>query len=159
LNGLLQQPKSLNPSTRALMAKVALAPSTPPGPKVSLAEQKVSSSGWTVRYVPEVQPVVRGRRFRHNWELAGCPIHSASINHHATHRDAMPTNPLGRGVSHDVGAPLNRPAHVPSTTKGVVNDQRNAICMGELSELLKLRHIEAWVADRLAIYGLGIVVD
>ena len=63
----------------------------------------------------------------------------------------MAADPLGGRGDHDVGAVVDRAADVAGGAEGVVDDERDAVVVGDLGERLEVGHVEARVADRLDV--------
>ena len=71
----------------------------------------------------------------------------------------MATNPLGGAFHHHISAMLDGANQGASSAKGVVNDQRDAMVMGQGSQGFEIGDVEAGVAHRLDIDGLGVLID
>ena len=71
----------------------------------------------------------------------------------------MATNPLGGALHHHISAVLDGANQGASSAKGVVNNQRNAMVMGQGSQGFEIGDVEAGVTHRLDIDGLGVLVD
>ena len=70
----------------------------------------------------------------------------------------MPADILGQGMHDDVCAKLERPAQERCRHR-VVDDQRNAMAVGDLTPFRDIDDIAGRVADRLTEQRTGIVVD
>ena len=70
----------------------------------------------------------------------------------------MAANVLGQGVDHDVRAVFERTAQ-EGRRYGVIDNQRNAVFVGNFGPLLDIHHVAGRVADRFAEQGAGLVVD
>src|SRR5690606_19525405 len=57
------------------------------------------------------------------------------------------------------GAPFDRSHHVAGRTEGVVDDEGDAVSMGDVGERLEVRDVVLRVADRLDVDRLGVVLD
>jgi hypothetical protein len=66
----------------------------------------------------------------------------------------MPTEVLGRGVHHDVRAPIERPAEIRRRNR-IVDDQRNARFVRDPGERLDVDDVQQRVAERLRVKQLG----
>ena len=71
---------------------------------------------------------------------------------------AVAADILGQRMHDDVGAEVERPAQV-GRRHGVVDDQRHAVLVGDLRQLLDVDDIARRVADGFAEHRLGLVVD
>ena len=92
-------------------------------------------------------------------EAAGSgPVELAGVDDDAADGGAVAAEELGGGVDHDVGAPLDGP-HQRRRGAGVVDDQRQAVLVGDGGELLDVGHVELGIAERLGVDGAGLVVD
>ena len=67
----------------------------------------------------------------------------------------MAVHVLRRGVGHDVGAPFKGSA-VDGCGEGVVYDQRNAVSVGRISELLNVEYDQRRIGDGFAEHRLCI---
>ena len=70
----------------------------------------------------------------------------------------MAVHVLGGGVGNDISAPLERAA-VDRSCKCVVNDQRNAVLMRSLRELLDVENSQGGVCDGLAENRLSVRLE
>lgn len=73
---------------------------------------------------------------------------------------AVPVAPdeLGGRVHHNVGAMLNRSKEIGSG-KGVVNDQRNLVSVGDIGQCIDVVDVTVGVAQSFDKNGLGIVLN
>ncbi|CAN4040231.1 HTH-type transcriptional regulator immR, partial [Dysosmobacter welbionis] len=85
----------------------------------------------------------------------GHPVELAGVHDGAAYRRAVAVHVLGGGVGDDVGAPFKGPA-VHRSGEGVVHDQRHAMGVGGLGELLDVQHRQGRVGDGLAEHRLGV---
>ena len=69
----------------------------------------------------------------------------------------MATDPFSGGVEDDVHAVLDRSRE--ERRKGVVDDDRDAVLVGNGGDRLEVWHVETRVADRLDVDGLRLGVD
>ena len=70
----------------------------------------------------------------------------------------MATDELGGGVNDYVSAVLNGTDQI-GRAEGVVDDQRQAVLMGDLGDGVDIGDIRVGVAQRLDIDGLGVVLN
>ena len=71
----------------------------------------------------------------------------------------MTADPFGGRRHHDVGAVFDRPYQVTAGAERIVDDQRNAVVVGDRGNGFEVRHVETGIADRLHIKRLGIFID
>ena len=71
----------------------------------------------------------------------------------------MTADPLGRRFNNDVSAMFDRPGDVAASTESVVNDQRDAILVGDVGDLLEVGHGETRITQRLDIERLGVGIN
>ena len=88
----------------------------------------------------------------------GVPVEPAAIDDDAADRDAVAADPFGRGVHHEVGAELDRPAE-KRRRKGVVDQQRNLGVMRDLRDRRNIQHLEPGIADGLADHEPRVRLD
>ena len=88
----------------------------------------------------------------------GLPVELARVDDQAAEGGAVAADELGGGVDDDVGAPLDGP-HQGRGGRGVVDDQREAIFVGDGGELLDVGHVELGIAQRLGVERAGFGVD
>ena len=69
----------------------------------------------------------------------------------------MSPDVLGGRVNDDVGTMLDRPDQ--SNTGGVVDDQRNAVLVGDLGNSLEVRDVQLRISHRFQIDGAGLRSD
>ena len=91
--------------------------------------------------------MVRRRGIRHDRESAVRPVELSAIDHHPADARAVTADVLGRGVQHDVGAPLDRPAQIGSC-EGVVDQQRQIVLVRNGCDRFDIEHVAAGVERR-----------
>lgn len=111
--------------------------------------------------LPELEAVVALRRLDELGEArgVGSPVELARVDDDTADGGAVAADPLGGRVDDNVGAVLDRLAEVAAGTEGVVDNDGDALLVGGLGDGLKVGDVEAGVADRLEVDGLGLVVD
>ena len=87
-----------------------------------------------------------------------CPVELARIHDHAANRGAVAAQKLGCRVDHNVRSPLDGP-HQRRRSRGIVDDQRQAVLVRNGGKLFDVDNVELGVAERLGIDGAGLVVD
>ena len=99
----------------------------------------------------EAHAVVAGARLGQLREACPRPRGTCPLSTmHAADGGAVAADELGGRVDDDVGAMLDRPAQV-GRGEGVVDDQRDAGLVGDLGDGRDVEHVDARVADRLAV--------
>ena len=86
------------------------------------------------------------------------PWESAAIDDDAAETVAVSAKILGERMHDDVGAMLDGAAQI-GRSDGIVDDQRNAVRVGDVRQTADVGDIAARVADRLAEHGFGFFVD
>ena len=71
----------------------------------------------------------------------------------------MTANPLGGALDHHICAVLDRSDQCPCSTEGVVDNQGDAVLMGQRGESLEVRDVEAGIPHGFDIDGLGVGID
>ena len=71
----------------------------------------------------------------------------------------MTSDPFGRCVQHDIGAPFDRLAKVAAGSERIVGDYRDAVFAADFGDRLEIGDIEGRVADRFDVDGPRTVVD
>ena len=87
----------------------------------------------------------------------GRPVELAAVHDHSPDRGSVAADPLGGRVDDDVGAPIDRPGE--DRGEGVVDDDGDLVFVGDGGDALEIGHVQARVADRLEVDGLGPGVD
>ena len=64
---------------------------------------------------------------------------------------SLTSNPLRSRVHHNVGTKVDRPAEVSSSTKCVVDNDRNTSLVRNRYDLLEVGDVVPWVADTLKL--------
>ena len=106
-----------------------------------------------------LQAVVAGVRLGEGGELAArCPVKLASVHDDAANGRAVAAYELGGGMNDDVRAIFDGADEVGGA-KGVVNNQRDAVFMGNGGYFLDIDQIDAGVANGLNIKCLGFGAD
>ena len=91
--------------------------------------------------------------------FVGClPVEPAGIHDNAAQGGAVAADELGGGVDYHVGAVLNGPDEIGGA-EGVVDDQRQAVPVGERCDGVDVGDIAVGVAQGLQIDGPGIGTD
>lgn len=70
------------------------------------------------------------RGFADQGVAAAAPIEVAAVDSHATHAVAVTSDPFGRCVQHDIGAPFDRLEKVAAGSERIVGDDRDAVVCG-----------------------------
>ena len=83
------------------------------------------------------------------------PVEVAAIDNATTDGHSVAIHVLGRGVGHDVNAEFDRTAENRGR-EGVVDDHRNAVLVGEISEALEVQDLACRVCDGFAEDALGV---
>ena len=111
--------------------------------------------------VPELEAVVAVRGLDELGEAFAvlAPVELARVDNDTANGGAVAANPLGGGVDDNVGAVVDGTDKVTSSTKGVVDDQGDALVVSDLGNSLKVGHVVARVTDALDVDGLGLVVN
>ena len=102
--------------------------------------------------------MIGARRLGQLRELAVVPVELAAIDDDAADAVAMAAHELRQRVHHDVGAVIDRPAHV-GRRESVVDHQRNAVLVRDLGHRFDVEHVAARIADRLAVEALRLRRD
>ena len=103
--------------------------------------------------------MVRGIRLGEFLEAArSCPVELAGVHDHAANGGAVAAEKLGGRVDDDVGAPLDGP-HQGRRWRGVVDNQRQTVLVGDGGELFDVGNVELRIAQRFGVDGAGLVVD
>ena len=115
----------------------------------------VDGEGEVAETFGESQAVITRLRLRQAGELVVLqPVELAGIDYHATHRRAVARQELGRGMDHQIGAELDRPAQV-RCGQGIVHDQRYARFMGDGRDGFDIDHHAAGIGQVLQEDRLG----
>ena len=95
-----------------------------------------------------------------SWEFVGVshPVEFSAIDDATTKCCRMSVKILGCRMRNDISTPFEWPAHDRSG-EGVVDDQRNAMGMGCICELLDIEHRESRICYRLAEHGFGVGLE
>ena len=101
-----------------------------------------------------VVAVVRGTETR-KFFLVGHPVELAAVHNTAAYTGPVTVHIFGGGVGDDIAAPLKGTA-IDGGSKGVIHNQRDAVGVGGLGELLNVQDCKGGVGDGLAKYGLGV---
>ena len=109
--------------------------------------------------VREGDAVVARVRVSDRSVLAGSlPVELAGIDDNAAEGRAVTADELGCGMYNDVSTVLDRTDEVRSA-EGVVDDERQAVLVRDLSDLLDVRNVGVRVAEGLDVDSLGVVLD
>ena len=90
-------------------------------------------------------------------ELVGMchPVKVAGIDDASADGSTVTVHVLGRGMGDDVSTPFKRTA-VDGRCKGVVDDQRNAVCMCRVRKLFDVKHSQCRIGDCFTEDRLGV---
>ena len=89
---------------------------------------------------------------------AGLPVEFPAVHNDTSQSGAMTADKFGSGVDHDVRPELNGPDQ-EGGAKGVVNDQGQAMGMGNLRDDFNVGDIAVGVTRNFQVDGLGIGTD
>ena len=67
------------------------------------------------------------------------PVEVARVDHYATNLRGMTVHILCGGMGYDVASPFDRPT-VDGRGKGIVDDERHAVLVGDVSEAFDVEH-------------------
>ena len=104
------------------------------------------------------QSVVGGVGLGKTGEPAGVPVELASIDQQTAQAGAMAVEKLGGAVGDDVGTPLKRSAK-EGGCQGVVDNQRQVVCLGNGADLLQGKDNQGGIANGLTVDQLGVGPD
>ncbi len=106
------------------------------------------------------QAVIRLVRLREHGVAGriGGPGKSPAIDDDAAQRGAMAAHEFGQRMNHDIGAVIDRP-HQHRRRHGIVDNQGYAMTMRNARQRLEIADVAGGVADRLAEYRTGVLVD
>mmetsp|Transcript_3850 Transcript_3850/g.8552 ORF Transcript_3850/g.8552 Transcript_3850/m.8552 type:complete len:317 (+) Transcript_3850:714-1664(+) len=129
-------------------------------PGLTLCPEHLSHRSVLAKHIVEHHPVIRSAGLGENRELfwAGPPVKITLLHDSATQRVAVAVHELGQAVDDDVRAVLEGSAQVGGGA-GVVDDEGQALGMGNVGDLLDVHHQALGVGDRLAVHRLGLVVN
>src|SRR5690554_3071370 len=104
--------------------------------------------------------VVGGVRLVHHREFIGVgfPVELAGIHYDTSHRGAVTADVLGQRVNDDICAMLEWTAQ-EGRGYSVINNQRNAVPVGDFGPFLNIHHVAGGVADGFAEQGAGLVIN
>ena len=103
--------------------------------------------------------VVTGVRLREGGEFAaGLPVELAGVNDDAAQRGAVAADELGGRMDNDVGTMLDRADQV-GRAEGVVDDQRDAVLVGDSGNGVNVGDVGVGVAKRFNIDSAGVVLN
>src|SRR3972149_3365088 len=71
----------------------------------------------------------------------------------------MSADPLRRRVNDNICAVFNWPTEIPTGSKGVVNDQGNAVIVSNLRNRRDVWYVELWVSYCLDVESFCLTVD
>ena len=89
---------------------------------------------------------------------ARLPVKVAAIDNHAAQRGTVTANELGRGVDDDIGAMLQRTEQIRGA-EGVIDNNRQAMLLGNLGDGVDVGDVGVGVAERLEIDDRGVVLN
>ena len=136
LKGEIAGPKSRRPSTRA-----------------------GDGEGEIAEGLVQHDAAIFGARLRQHRIFAGFrPVEGAAIDDDAADRIAVAADEFRQRMHDDVGAMLDRP-HEIGCRQRVVDDQRDAVLVGEIAELLQVDEFAVRIGEALGEDELGLVVD
>lgn len=94
------------------------------------------------------------------WELAALlPVKLAGIDYDTTNGRAVATDPLGSAVDDNIRTMINRTDDISTSTKRIVDDERNVIVVCHLGNLGEGCDVVLGVSDALYVECLGLFVD
>ena len=104
--------------------------------------------------------VIGGVRFVEHREagLVGDPVKLARIDNRAADGGAVTADVFGQRMDDDIRAMLEGLAQIRGGDR-VVDDQRHAVLVRDLGQLLQIDHVARRVADGLAEQRAGLVID
>ena len=109
--------------------------------------------------VREGDAVVARVRLSDRRVLAGSlPVELAGVDDNAAEGRAVAADELGSGMDNDVRAVLDRTDEVRGA-EGVVDDERQAVLVRDLSDGFDVRNVGVRVAEGLDVDSLGVVLD
>ena len=107
----------------------------------------------------ELQSVVGGFRLGHGRKLVRSrPVECAGINNCAAGNRSVPCQEFRQGVDDQCRSMLNGAAEI-RRSRGVVDNQRNAVLLRDRGKRIKVRYIPARIGDGLAEQGAGVFVE
>ena len=110
--------------------------------------------------VAEDETVIALRRLSEARELARlAPVELAAVDDHTADGGSVAANPLRRAVDDDVRAVLDGADEVTADAEGVVDDERDAVVVGDLGDGGDIKDVELRVGDALDVDRLGLLVD
>ena len=116
----------------------------------------IGDEGGGASGVHEADAVVAGVRLRNGGVLAaGLPVELAGIHDDPAQSGAVAADELGGGVDHDVRAVLDGPDQIGGA-EGVVDDQGQAVLVGNGRDGVDVGNVGVGVAQGLQIDGLGV---
>ena len=86
------------------------------------------------------------------------PVERAAVHDDAAERRTVPADELGRAVHDDIRAVLDGADQI-RRTEGVVDDERNAVRVGDGGERVDVGDVAVRVAERLDVECLGVGTD
>lgn len=86
------------------------------------------------------------------------PIEVTAVDDHTAQRGAVAADKLGCGVDDDVGTMLQRTEQIRGA-EGVVDDNRQAMLLGDLGDGVDVGDVGVGVTERLEIDDRGVVLD
>src|SRR5690554_6408589 len=104
--------------------------------------------------------VVGGVRLVHHRDFTGVgfPVELAGIHYYTSYRGAVTADVLGQRVNDDICAMLEWTAQ-EGRGYSVINNQRNAVPVGDFGPFLNIHHVAGGVADGFAEQGAGLVIN
>ena len=119
----------------------------------------VGNKGGGAGSVHEANAVIAGVRLGESRELAaGLPVELAGIDDDAAQGGAVAADELGGGVNNNVSAVLNGADQVRGA-EGVVDDQGQAVLVGNLGNGVNVGNVRVGVAQGLQVDGAGVLLD
>ena len=89
---------------------------------------------------------------------ARLPVKVAAVDDHAAQRGAVAADKLGRRMNDNVGTVLQRTEQIRGA-KGVIDDDRKAMLLGDLGDGVDVGDIGVGIAKRLEVDDRGVVLD
>lgn len=87
------------------------------------------------------------------------PVEVAAVNDDASHTGTMATNPLRTAMGHNVCPKRDWPRYVAAHSKGVVDDERDAVLVGNIADGFDVWHTVLGVRDRFDVNTSRVLVN
>src|SRR5437868_2458987 len=89
-------------------------------------------------------------------EFAIAPVIVTGIYNNAADGCSVTADPFSGRFNHDISTPVYWPEKIPGSAKSIIHNKGQIIFFCQLTEFLKIRDIQAWVADSFEVNGLGV---